>query len=117
MHLFIQIAHDPSAGALAHRGFLIGAAAVRKGHEVSVFLAGGAVKLLTAEELDRMTAFGHALRSDVETIRDAGGAIFVSGEAAAARGLAPEDLAGACFELPDKIVDLVDAADKTLTYG
>ena len=119
MRFFIQIAHGPDAGSLAHRGLLIARAAAEKGHEVDVFLAGGATGLLAQEELELATAFGPRVGELVAAILARGGRIYASSAAIADRGVVlPADIASRVEPSPpDTIIDLAVAADRVLTYG
>ena len=116
--LFVQISHDADAGTRAQRGFLVASAAAEAGHAVSVFLAGGAVELLTPEQLDR-DAFGVPLRRHVTGLLDAGGTIFLSEAAMASRGFPLErlDVRPLVPASHTKIVELAFSHDRVLTYG
>ena len=116
--LFIAIAHEPAIGSQAQRGFLLASAAADMGHHVAVFLAGGAVGLLTDAEL-AADAFGAPLRSHVENLLQHGGEIYLSEGAMASRGHPLESI-GVRPVTPaphTKIVELAFACDRALTFG
>jgi sulfur relay (sulfurtransferase) DsrF/TusC family protein len=116
--LFIAIAHDPSAGKQAQRGFLIASAAVDVGHHVSVFLAGGAVALLTAPHLDA-DAFGVPLRQHLANLLAHDGEVYYNQAALSGRGF-DRDAIGIQPVIPadhHKIVELAFSHDRALTFG
>ncbi len=117
--IFVQLAHDPEAGTQAQRAFLIASAAVEEGHEVALFLAGGAVRMMKDEFLHQPTGFGPILRDYYDNVIRRGGKVYLSQEAVQARGMSEADLAGKQVELapPVKIVQLAVEHDRVLTYG
>jgi predicted peroxiredoxin len=116
--LFIAIAHDSSMGAQAQRGFLLASGAADMGHQVKVFLAGGAVGLLTETEL-AADAFGVPLRSYVENVLDRYGEIYLSEGAMASRSRGLESIGVRPVTLAHhtKIIELAFECDRALTFG
>ncbi|WP_400243811.1 DsrE family protein [Niallia sp. JL1B1071] len=117
--LLIHLTHGTEAPTQADRAFLIAQTAIKDGHEVSMFLAGEAAKLITNENLDRQHGFGPILRDYYNTIIEGGGKIYLSKMSCESRGISLEELEGKKVELapPNKLVELSLAADSTITYG
>ncbi|HYF45578.1 MAG TPA: DsrE family protein [Acidimicrobiales bacterium] len=117
--LLVHITHGPEAPTRAALGFLVAKTAVDEGHEVSLFLAGDAVQLVREAVTGSLTGIGTgALSEHVTALVDGGVPIFCSGMSAKARGMAEEELAatGASFAMPAKLVELIFAHDRVLTY-
>lgn len=107
---------NPTKAALA---FLVAATALADGHDVDVFVAGDGVSALRAESAALMQGIGTGSISDhLDTLRAGHAGLFASGMSAAARGLTPELLQAQGFAPapPNKLVELVVAADRTITY-
>lgn len=114
----IHIHTGPENPTKAALGLLVATAAVKKGHEVSLFLAGDAVHLVAPAHAD-VTGTGTGRVGDhVKALHDAGVEFFLSGMSAKARGYDDTLLEGlnASFAMPDKLVDLAEAADTVLCY-
>jgi predicted peroxiredoxin len=113
--LLINLTHGPEAPTRAALGFLVGRAAAEEGHEVTLFLAGDAVQLLREPVLDRLVGLGTgSLRESYDALRAAGATFYVSGMSSQARGFDPGGVAEPA--MPAKLVELVLAADRVLTY-
>ena len=115
----IHIHTGPENPTKAALGCLVAAAAVKKGHEVDVFLAGDAVHLLAPETLARLEGQGTGkLGEHVAAIAEGGGRFHLSGMSAKARGYDDRLVEGhpARFAMPDVLVDLAEAADTVLSY-
>ncbi len=113
--LLINLTHGPEAPTRAALGFLVGRAAAEEGHEVTLFLAGDAVQLLREPVLDSLVGLGTgSLRESYDALRDAGATSYVSGMSSKARGFDPAGVAEPA--MPAKLVELVLAADRVLTY-
>jgi predicted peroxiredoxin len=115
----IHIHTGPENPTKAALGFLVAAAALKEGHQVSLFLAGDAVLLLHPDTLATLEGKGTGrLQAHHEAIAAAGGRYFLSGMSSKARGLDAGHLDGqpAEFALPDVLVRLAAEADKVLTY-
>jgi predicted peroxiredoxin len=103
---------NPTRAALA---LLVARTALVGGHGVDVFLAGDAVDFLRPET--RAAANGVGTGSVAEhwdALVDGGAGMFGSGMSAKARGVA----SGGDVRLapPDKLVELIDTADKVVVY-
>jgi predicted peroxiredoxin len=113
--LLIQITHGPEAPTRAALGFLVARSAAEAGHDVSLFLAGDAVQLLREPVLDSLVGLGTgSLRESYDAIVEQGGTFYVSGMSSKARGFEPDGQAEPA--MPDRLVELVLAADRVLTY-
>ncbi len=117
--LLVHLTHGTEAPTQADRAFLIAGAAIDEGHQVSMFLAGEAVKLLRDEALDQVLAFGPPLRDRYEKIIHGGGKIYLSQISCESRGVTATDLDGKSVELasPNVLVQLSLSHDSTITYG
>ena len=109
-------ADNPTKAALA---FLVGATAIKAGHEVDFFLAGDGVLLLSEEVLSNLEGVGTGkLRAHFDAIAAGKGRFYLSGMSAKARGLEASALEGkpAEFAMPDVLIQLAAEADVVLTY-
>lgn len=117
--LLVHITCGPEAPTRAALGLLVARAAVSEGHEVSVFLAGDGVQLIRTAVLDSLSGLGTgSLRESFDAVVAGGGRFYVSGMSSKARGVTQDDLEGKPAEMamPDRLVALTFAADRTLTY-
>lgn len=117
--LLVHITSGPEAPTRAALGLLVARAGVDEGHEVSIFLAGDAVQLIREAVLDSLVGLGTgSLRESFDAIVAGGGRFFVSGMSSKARGVTDDDLEGkpADFAMPNRLVQLAFAADRTFTY-
>jgi len=108
--------HDPTRAAL---GLLVARTALGAGHEVDVFVAGDGVAILRPETLDAGHGIGTgSLREHVDALVAGGATLYASGLSSKARGLTADALGGLPVTLapPDKLVELIFAADRVLTY-
>jgi uncharacterized protein len=113
--ILINVTHGPEHPTRAALAFLVGRAAAEQGHDVALFLAGDAVQLLRAPVLDGLVGLGTgSLRESHDALTAAGARFYVSGMSSKARGFEPGDAAEPA--LPAKLVELVLAADRVLTY-
>lgn len=120
--ILIHLTHGPEAPTQADRAFLIAKTALREGHELSMFLAGSAVSLLSDEVLDSVIGVGEgvtSLRESYEEIISKGGKIYLSRISCGARGMTADKLAGKDVELaePNVLVQLTVDHDRVITYG
>jgi predicted peroxiredoxin len=124
--MLIHVSSDPfkdeSKAALS---FLIGKFAYMEGYEqVNIFLAGDAVYLLQDKTLNSLVGKGTGvLKESYDAVIDAGGTFYVSGMSCKSRGIAPEEFAEknpggtpVTFEMPSKLIALVEAADTVFYY-
>lgn len=120
--ILIHLTHGPEAPTQADRAFLIAKTAIREGHQVSMFLAGSAVQLLSNDILDSTIGIGDGvtpLRESYNEIVTGGGQIYLSRISCGARGMNEEELSGKQVELaePNVLVQLTVNHDRVITYG
>lgn len=116
--LLVHVTHGPEAATRAALAFLVARTAVEAGHDVSVFVAGDGVQLLRSATADAVQGVGTgSLREHLDAMAEAGVSIYASGMSSSARGVTA-DGAAVPIELapPTKLVELVFAADRVLTY-
>jgi len=107
---------DPTKAALS---FLVAKTALSEGNEVSLFLAGESVRLLSDDTLNSVEGIGTGkLKEHFDAIVSSGGKFYLSGMSAKARGFDDSLLEGrpAEFAMPDVLVRLLLEADRSLTY-
>ena len=117
--LLIHVTTAPEDQTRAALSFLIARTALAEGHEVSLFLAGDAVKLLDQNTLESVQGLGTgSLQEHFDAIVAAGGRFYLSGMSAKARGYDDALIEGkpAEFAMPDMLVRLLVEADKSITY-
>lgn len=108
--------NDPTKATL---GCLVAATALKEGHDVTLFLAGDGVHLLSSEQIDSLVGQGTgALKDHIAAIETKGGRFVLSGMSAKARGYDENLLEGhpAEFGMPDVLVGLAADADAVLCY-
>ena len=108
--------HDPTRGALA---FLVARTAAAAGHDVSVFVAGDAVGYLRDATMDAAQGIGTgSVREHYAALAEAGVKLYASGMSSKARALDADGLGGKAVEFapPEKLVELIVAADRVVTY-
>ncbi len=103
---------NPTRAAL---GLLVARTAMAEGHDVDVFLAGDGVDFLRAETRAVATGIGTGSISEHwEALVSGSATLYGSGMSAKARGVTSDgdvELAP-----PDKLVELIDGADKVVVY-
>ena len=103
---------NPTRAALA---LLVARTALANGHQVDVFFAGDGVGYLRAETRSAARGIGTGDIAEHWAALVGGGAgMYGSGMSAKARGIASDgdvELAP-----PDKLVELIDAADRVIVY-
>lgn len=117
--LLVHITCGPEAPTRAALGLLVARAAVDQQHDVDVLLAGDAVQLIRDPVLDSLSGLGTgSLRESFDAVVSGGGRFYVSGMSSKARGVTAADLDGKPAEMamPDRLIQLTFAADRTLTY-
>jgi predicted peroxiredoxin len=117
--ILVHIHTGPGDATKAALGLLVAATAARKGHAVSVFLAGDGVHLLAPETAASLEGQGTGRAGDhLAALSEHGARFFVSAMSAKARGYDESLLAGhaAEFALPDGLVDLATEAGTVLCY-
>jgi predicted peroxiredoxin len=116
--ILIHIHTGPENPTKAALGLLVGLTAHKEGHEVSLFLAGDGVHLLSSDTAD-VTGVGTGRIGDhVAGLREAGVTMALSGMSAKARGYDDTLLSGfnASFGMPTKLLEMTVAADRVLCY-
>lgn len=119
MRLLVHLAtgaEDPTRAALA---LLVAATAVAEGHDVDVFVAGDGVSVLRDGTSALVRGIGTGTVSEhLDKLRAAGAGLFASKMSAEARGMSAENLGAAGFTAapPNKLVELIMHADRTVTY-
>ena len=109
-------AEDPTRAAL---GFLVARTAQEEGHDVTVFLAGEGVTLITDDVIDRLEGVGTGSLGDhFEAFAGGGGRVYLSGMSSKARGIGQDALAGKPAEMamPPVLVKLIADSDRVVTY-
>ncbi len=107
---------DQTKTALA---FLVAKTALAEGHEVSLFLAGEAVRLFDPQYLNSVEGVGTGKLSDhYEAIVAAGGQFYLSGMSSKARGYDETLIVNrpAEFAMPETLVKLLLESDKSVVY-
>jgi predicted peroxiredoxin len=114
----IHIHSGPRNPTKSTLGCLIAATALKEGHEVSVFLAGAGVHLLSPIHAALEGNGTGKLVDHLEAIADGGGRIYASEKSARARDYDDALLEGhpAEFAMPEMLVRLADEADTVLCY-
>ena len=117
--LLVNLASGPEHPTRAALAFLVAKTAAERGHDVSIFLAGDAVALLRDATMDATHGVGLGSVSEHHAaFVAAGGRTYASGMSSKARGV---DAAAAGdkrieFAPPDRLVELILAADRVVTY-
>jgi uncharacterized protein len=117
--LLVHVTVGPENPTKAALGFLVAKSAADSGHRVTLFLAGEGATLIRDAVLDNLTGLGTGkLRESYDALVAKGVRIYVSGMSAKARGMTDADLQGkpAEFAMPDKLVQCVVDADRTIVY-
>ena len=119
MKILVHITQGPENPTRAALGFLVARTAMEDGHNVTLFLAGDAVKLLQDSVLNTLTGVGTGnLREHYESIVKGNGRFYLSGNSSKARGMNETDIKDkpAEFALPNVLVRLSVESDKMFTY-
>ena len=117
--LLVHIHTGPNDPTKATLGCLVAATALKQGHDVTIFMAGDGIHLLSTETIEGLVGQGTgALKDHIEAIDAAGGRFVLSGMSAKARGYDEGLLEGhsAEFAMPDVLVSLTAEADNVLCY-
>ncbi len=114
----IHIHSGPRNPTKSTLGCLIAATALNEGHEVSLFLAGAGVHLLSSNHAQVEGNGTGKLADHLKAIADGGGQIYVSAKSAEARDYDDALLEDypAEFAMPEMLVRLADEADTVLCY-
>ncbi|HSK93832.1 MAG TPA: DsrE family protein [Candidatus Angelobacter sp.] len=106
----------PTRGALA---FLVARTAAAAGHDVSVFLAGDAVGYLRDATMDAAQGIGTgSVREHFDALAASGARIYASGMSSKARAVDADAIGAKQVEFapPDRLVELIVAADRVVSY-
>jgi predicted peroxiredoxin len=117
--LLVHITSGPEHPTRAALGFLVARTALSSGHDVDLFLAGDAVALLRDSTMDLVQGIGTgSLREHYEALASGGATFYASGMSSKAREVTVDALGGKSVEFapPDRLVELVFAADRVLSY-
>lgn len=113
--LLVHIATGPENPTRLTLGLLVARTARRAGHDVDVFVAGDAVHVLRAETRDAAHGVGTgSVAEHWDDLRASGAGLYASGMSSRARGIGAGD--GVELVPPDRLVELIMAADRTVTY-
>jgi predicted peroxiredoxin len=115
MRLLVHIATGPENPTRLALGLLVARTALAAGHEVDVFVAGDGVDVVREET--RAAILGVGTGSAAEHWRallDGGARMYASGMSSKARGVAASGEAQ--LAPPEKLVELIAAADKVVSY-
>ena len=117
--ILVHITQGPENPTRAALGFLVAKTALEEGYEVSLFLAGDAVKLLQDSVLNNLTGIGTGkLREHFDAIVKGKGKFYLSGNSSKARGVNEADIQGkpAEFAMPKVLIRLAIESDRVFTY-
>ena len=117
MRLLVNVVTGPENPTRAAMGLLAARTAAADGHEVRVFLAGDGVHLARPESADAAHGIGTGSVSEHwGALADSGVQVSLSGLSSQARGINGDMRPGVELAPPNRLVELVDWAEKTLVY-
>ena len=117
--ILIHIHSGPELKNKVTLGCLVALTAIKKDHDVTLFLAADGVHLLNCKNKDEIVGQGTGdLYDHLVSLKEANTKIFVSGMSAKARGYDESLLNGfnAEFAMPDKLLDLSTESNTVLCY-
>ncbi len=116
--MLIHIHTGPENPTKCALGLLIGLTAAKEGHEVSLFLAGDAVHLLSPDHADTTGTGTGRVGDHLAGLQEQNVPMFLSGMSAKARGYDDALIVdyNASFAMPPKLIELTVSADKVLCY-
>ncbi|MDQ3957250.1 MAG: DsrE family protein [Actinomycetota bacterium] len=117
--IMVHITNGPENPTRAALGLLVARTATEDGHDVTVFLAGDAVLLMSARVREAVTGVGLGnAREHFDAIVAGGGRFYVSKMSSGARGIGDADLEGMPAEMarPTDLVRLAVENDRMFTY-
>ena len=117
--ILVHVTTGPKDATKAALAFLVAKTAIDEGHQLSLFVAGDGVHLLTQQTSSTLEGLGTGKLSDhFAAINVAQASVYFSGLSAKARGIAPEQvmLKGAQPAMPAKLIQLAAEADTVLCY-
>jgi predicted peroxiredoxin len=119
MKILVHITQGPENPTRAALAFLVAKSAMEEGHNVSIFLAGDAVRLFSEDVLESLAGLGTGrLAEHYEAIVKGGGRFYLPGMSAKARGFNDHILKGkpAEFAMPNVLVRLAVESDRMFVY-
>jgi predicted peroxiredoxin len=115
MRLLVHIATGPENPTRLALGLLVARTALAGGHEVDVFVAGDGVDVVRDETRAALNGIGTGSAGEHwQALTDGGARIYASGMSSKARGVAAEG--DVQLAPPEKLVELIAAADKVVSY-
>ena len=116
--LLVHIHTGPENPTKAALGLLVALTAVKEGYDITLFLAGDAVHLLSADHADATGQGTGRVGDHLDALKEAGAPMILSGMSAKARGYDDGLLEGAnaTFGMPTKLLELTTKAGKVLCY-
>lgn len=115
--LLVHCATGPEHPTRAALAFRVARMALEQGHEVDVFLAGDALALLREQTRDAVIGVGTGpLAEHFDIVVRLGGTLYASRFSAEARGITPDLSPDVELVDPDRLIDLLFAADRSVTY-
>jgi uncharacterized protein len=117
--VLIHVTVGPTDATKAALAFLVAKTVVEEGHQLSLFVAGDGVYLLTSKVAEETVGVGTGKLSEhIAALNEATFEAYFSGMSAKARNIEPEAilLRGAKPAMPAKLVQLVAECDKVISY-
>ena len=115
MKFLVHIATGPENPTRVALGLLVARTALGAGHEVDVFIAGDGVDVVREETRAALNGIGTGSAAEHwQALTDGGARLYASGMSSKARGIAGVD--GVELAPPDKLVELIAAADRVVSY-
>ncbi len=117
--LLLHIHSGPDLKNKATLGLLVAVQAIKKGKDVTIFLAADGVHLLNCNSFGEVVGQGTGdLKEHLDFLKNSKTKIFVSGMSAKARGYDVNLLQGynAEFAMPDILIDLSLSSESVLCY-
>ena len=117
--ILVHIAVGPGDATRAALAFLVAKSVVEEGHQLSMFVAGDGVHLLTTEVAQATVGLGTGKLSEhIAALNEHAFEAYFSGMSAKARNIEPANviLRGAQPAMPAKLVQLIVECDKVISY-
>ena len=117
--ILIHIHSGPEFNNKVTLGLLVALTAIKKNHDVTLFLAADGVHLLNCKNNQEIVGLGTGdLYEHLNNLKEANTKILVSGKSSKARGYDESLLEGynAEFTMPDKLIDESLQSDSVLCY-
>ena len=117
--ILFHVTVGPSDATKAALAFLVAKTVVEEGHQLSLFVAGDGVHLLTGKVAGATAGLGTGKLSEhIAALNEASVESYFSGMSAKARNIEPQDilLRGAQPGMPNKLVQLIAECDRVISY-